>query len=101
VLAMATRDGAAALNLSDRGSIEVGHSADFFVFDPQRELATAGPGEPEPSLVYSGSPSGVDSVVVRGTTVVRDGRCTLVDETELCRAAGEAGALLVGAGAAC
>jgi 5-methylthioadenosine/S-adenosylhomocysteine deaminase len=100
-LALATRDGAAALGAADRGTIAEGYRADFFVFDPARELATAGPGEPESMLVYSGSPSGVECVVVGGTPVVRDGRCTLVDEAQLGRAAQDEAARLAAVGASC
>ncbi len=93
-LAMATREAATALHTPDRGAIAPGCSADFVVYRPDRLPGPAPAGEPTATLVYSGSPAGVDCVVVRGEIVLRDGVSTRVDERELKAAAVRAAAHL-------
>lgn len=69
-----------------------GASADFFLFDPSRLWSTLPARDPVSTLVYSGSPQGVETVVVRGRVIVRDGRVVTIDEVELRVAAARAAA---------
>ncbi len=79
VLALATRDGAAALGLGDRvGSLEAGKRADLAVVDlggahlaPRYDLLS--------HLVYAAGRADVDTVVVDGRVVVRHRRLETLD----------------------
>jgi 5-methylthioadenosine/S-adenosylhomocysteine deaminase len=82
-LEMATIGGAAAAGMADRiGSLEVGKAADIVVHDgsaPQWRPR----GNPVQQLVWAAQGRTVRDVLVDGQVVVRDGRCTTVDEDEL------------------
>ncbi len=88
---MATRGGAAALQLSDEiGSLEPGKKADLVLHDTDRP-------EWRPllnvvnQLVWSADGRGVHTVLVDGRKVVEDGRMLTVDEDALWAAAQQAG----------
>ncbi len=96
---LATVAGAAAIGMGDLiGSLEPGRMADIAVLDtaapewtPRGDLAL--------QLVWSADGHSVRDVVVGGRIVVRDRRCTTVDENALrAEAAGAAGSLLRRAG---
>jgi cytosine/adenosine deaminase-related metal-dependent hydrolase len=72
LLAMGTRDGAAALGLaSEIGTLEVGKKADLVILDAAR---LAGPaGDPATRIVYGGGSAAVRDVIVDGRVVVRNG----------------------------
>jgi cytosine/adenosine deaminase-related metal-dependent hydrolase len=80
VLEMATINGAKALRWEHEiGSLEVGKKADLVVVD--RERAHMAPGlNPVSSLVYASTGADVDSVMVDGRWLVRDGRLLTIDE---------------------
>jgi len=84
-LEMATLNGAKVTPWADRiGSIEEGKDADLVMFD------TARPEwqpllNPVANLVYSATGDSVRHVFVAGEQVVRDGRLTRIDETDLYR----------------
>ena len=98
-LEMATIGGAAAAGLAaDIGSLEVGKAADLVVHD-----ATTPPwrprGNPVQQLIWAAQGRTVRDVLVDGHVVVRDGRCTTVDESDLAaRAAAHQAAVLERAG---
>lgn len=74
VLAMATRNGAAALHLdAEIGTLEPGKSADVVVVDVNEWSMLPG-GDPASRIVFGGSAQMVRHVVVAGRPVVRDGR---------------------------
>lgn len=80
---LATIRGAEAIGMADRiGSLEVGKQADLVIHDAQAASAMVG-GEPALQLVWGSDGRSVRDVVVAGRIVVRDYRCTLVDEQEL------------------
>ena len=85
-LAMATLEGARALDMEDEiGSLEVGKRADLIV------VATNGPHQqpqdpaanPYSFLVYSTKASDVRTVIVEGSVVVEDGRVLTLDAAEV------------------
>jgi 5-methylthioadenosine/S-adenosylhomocysteine deaminase len=85
-LSMATREGARALGLEDEiGSLEIGKRADLIVvsvdgFHQQPQP----PGEnPYSLLVYATRASDVETVMVDGRVVVRDGWVLTLDATEI------------------
>jgi 5-methylthioadenosine/S-adenosylhomocysteine deaminase len=85
VLKLATAGGADALGLgADLGALEVGRLADLFLLDPWR-LKTVPVHDPISSLVYGSGQSNVDTVVIDGKIVLRDGRFPNVDEDALVR----------------
>ncbi len=85
--ALATIAGAEAIGMADRiGSLEVGKAADLVVHDGA-SLPWTPPGDPSLNLVWGTDGRSVRDVVVDGRIVVRDGRCTTVDEVELRRTA--------------
>ncbi len=94
VLAMATREGARALDLQDEvGSIEIGKRADLIVIDRDRpHLATAP--DPISAIVYAARPSDVRMTIVDGAILVDDFRLTTADHAAIeADAAGQAKAL--------
>jgi 5-methylthioadenosine/S-adenosylhomocysteine deaminase len=87
--ALATIAGAEAIGMADRiGSLEPGKAADLVVHDGA-SLPWTPPGDPTLNLVWGTDGRSVRDVVVDGRIVVRDGRCTTVDEDELRRTARE------------
>jgi 5-methylthioadenosine/S-adenosylhomocysteine deaminase len=91
---LATIRGAEAIGMGDRiGSLEPGKLADLVVHDT-RNITWAPPGDYALHLVWGTDGRTVRDVVVDGEIVVRDGRCTRVDESELIDAAPRAQASL-------
>ena len=74
------RSGCAA----DLGALEVGRLADLFLFDPYR-LKTVPMHDPISTLVYTGSQSNVDTVIVDGNVVLDAGRFPNIDEEAFVR----------------
>lgn len=86
VLAWATCDGAAALNLADVGRIEPGCRADLMLLDPHAaNLAPLVDGVG--IVVHSGSAANVRDVFCDGVQLVAQGRPTQHDVKEIVRAA--------------
>jgi len=88
VLEWATRNGARALGLRYVGSLEVGRKADLIVVDTRRAHLV-------PTLrivsafVHNGQAADVESVMVDGRWVMRDGRVRTIDESDILRRAEE------------
>jgi 5-methylthioadenosine/S-adenosylhomocysteine deaminase len=99
VLAMATRGGARTLGQDDEiGSIEPGKLADLIVVDRDRPHLAPGP-DPYSTLVYAARGSDVQTTIVGGEILVKDGSPTRVDPRELvARARDEARQLAARAG---
>lgn len=82
-LRMATIDGARALGLADQiGSIEVGKRADLTLLNlhclhtmPQPDLVS--------TIVYAAEASNVETVIIDGQIVLRDGRLLTMNEDEV------------------
>ncbi len=81
-LELATAAGARVLGDVRVGSLEPGSVADVVLLD-RGGPGLAGALELEPSLVLSDGGRSVRHVLVGGRLVVRDGRCTTVDEEEV------------------
>jgi 5-methylthioadenosine/S-adenosylhomocysteine deaminase len=80
---LATIRGAEAIGMGDRiGSIEVGKLADLAIHDT-RTITWTPPGDHALHLVWGTDGRTVRDVVVGGEIVVRDRRCTRVDELSL------------------
>jgi len=89
-LAMATREGARALDLDrEIGSLEVGKRADLIVVraDGLHQRPQNPATSPYSFLVYATKSSDVETVLVDGKVVVRDGRVLTLDEAEVLRKA--------------
>lgn len=88
-LEMATRGGARAAGLDDRvGSLEVGKRADLVIHSLKRpELLPLT--DPMRNLIYSAGSSTVDTVIVDGRVVLRNGSFPHLDEEALLRRASE------------
>ncbi|PSP76980.1 amidohydrolase [Halobacteriales archaeon QS_1_68_20] len=87
-LRLATLGGATALGLDDRiGSLEVGKRADLVVIDAADPSVAPVVDEPfstaVPNLAHSASRAAVDTVVVDGDVVLRDGEFVDVDERDV------------------
>lgn len=79
---MATIEGARVVGReSEIGSLEVGKLADFFLFNP-RNVACVPVADPITCLVYSGNPACVETVVIHGALVMKDGVIRSMDEAE-------------------
>lgn len=85
VLEMATRNAAQAVKAGGvLGSLEPGKLADIVVLDPLRSRSIP-VHDPINSLVYTMNPTNVDSVIVGGEFVIRDGEFACVDEGQILR----------------
>lgn len=91
MLRMATINGAKSLNMEDEiGSIEVGKSADIIlvdVFTPNLQPIYWNKQEDETNLlwnlVFSSRGSDINTVMVQGNILLKDGRATKVNEREI------------------
>lgn len=102
VIEMATIDGARVLGLDHLiGSLEVGKRADIVAFDLDKAHATVGH-RPISALVFSAHGTDVDTVMVDGKVLLRDGELADFDsEAEVLREArARAGEAMVRAGIA-
>ena len=91
-LALATLGAARAMGLDDRiGSIEPGKHADLQVID-MRRFGLTPLTDPIRTLVYHAHAKDVETVLVDGRVVVRDGAMPALDEDELVDGAARAGA---------
>ncbi len=90
VLRMATINGARALGLEkETGSLEVGKRADIVLLKFNRPPVQPSSDVPY-MLVYGASGRDVDTVLIDGRVVVREGRVLTLDESEVVTAAAEA-----------
>jgi 5-methylthioadenosine/S-adenosylhomocysteine deaminase len=84
---MATIDGARAMGLADEiGSIEVGKKADLTLVNLSGLHTTPRP-DPVSTIVYAAEASDVETVIIDGKLVMRDGQLITVDEREVRREA--------------
>jgi len=85
VFGMATRGGATALGLGKEiGSLEAGKKADLVILDAQKVWNPIdSEGSPFSTIVHSGSPENVVSVMIDGRWLYRDRSFTTIDEGAL------------------
>ena len=89
VFAMATRHGARSVGMGDRlGVLKEGYLADVVLIDCARPHLTP-LGDPQAALVYAARGADVQTVLVHGDVVVRDGEVTTLDEADIRRRARE------------
>ena len=89
VLRMATIEGARALGLDrEIGSIEAGKLADLILINADR-LHTAPRPDPVSTVVYAATASDVETVIIDGRVVMREGRLLTMDEQEVIKNTGE------------
>jgi 5-methylthioadenosine/S-adenosylhomocysteine deaminase len=94
VLQMATIDGARALGLDDQiGSIEVGKRADLVLLDLSRLHTTPRP-DLVSTVVYAAEAENVETVMVDGKIVLRDGRLVTMNDHAVMAQAQEQAAVL-------
>ncbi|MFN0119712.1 MAG: 5'-deoxyadenosine deaminase [Blastocatellia bacterium] len=89
-LRMATIHGARAMGLGDEiGSLEIGKRADAQLLNLGRLHTTPHP-DPVSTVVYAAQTSDVETVIIDGQIVVRDGQLTTMNEREVITMANEA-----------
>ncbi len=89
VLRMATIEGARALGLDrEIGSIEAGKLADLILINADR-LHTAPRPDPVSTVVYAAMASDVETVIIDGRPVMREGKLLTMNEQEVIANAGE------------
>jgi 5-methylthioadenosine/S-adenosylhomocysteine deaminase len=94
VLKMATIDGARALGLDKEiGSIEVGKRADLTLLNLDA-LHTSPHPDPVSTIVYAAEASDVETVIIDGRVVMRDGELTTLDQQTIIYAAKQQSELL-------
>lgn len=100
VLRMATIDGARALGLgSEIGSLEAGKRADVIIVRLNELHSSPLAGDPISTIVYSGGPADVDTVIIDGKLVMRDRNLLTLDQQAVIADANrEAGRLMQRAG---
>ena len=95
ILRMATIDGARALGLDKEiGSIEVGKRADLTLLNLEALHTTPHP-DPVSTIVYAAEASDVETVIIDGRVVMRDGELTTLDRESVIEAAKKQAELLV------
>ena len=95
-LAMATCEGARALNLGDEiGKVEAGKKADLVILNLQNARLTP-LHDLERTLIYAGRAADVEVVIVDGQVVLNGGELTTIDEARVLREARERTARLFG-----
>ncbi|HEX5735336.1 MAG TPA: 5'-deoxyadenosine deaminase [Blastocatellia bacterium] len=83
VLRMATIEGARALGLDRQiGSIEAGKLADLILINADHPHTTPRP-DPVSTVVYAATASDVETVIIDGRIVMRDGGLTTINEQEV------------------
>jgi 5-methylthioadenosine/S-adenosylhomocysteine deaminase len=89
VLRMATIEGARALGLDQQiGSIEVGKLADLILINADR-LHTAPHPDPVSTVIYAATASDVETVIIDGRQVMREGELLTMNEQEVIKNACE------------
>jgi 5-methylthioadenosine/S-adenosylhomocysteine deaminase len=89
VLRMATIEGARALGLDRQiGSIEAGKLADLILINADHPHTTPRP-DPVSTVVYAATASDVETVIIDGRIVFRDGGLTTINEQEVITVAAE------------
>ncbi len=89
MLRMATIDGARALGLQEEiGSIEAGKRADLMLVNLDALHTTPHP-DPVSTIVYSAEASDVETVIIDGRLVMRDGELKTLDQQAVIQAAVE------------
>ena len=83
VLRMATVGGARVLGRDDIGYLGVGMAADMILLDMEQLGFAGGKHDPVAALVNCGDSHIVDTTIVNGQVVVRQGRLVRVDEEEV------------------
>jgi cytosine/adenosine deaminase-related metal-dependent hydrolase len=86
VLKLGTRGGAKVLNRDDIGSLEIGKAADIVLFNVNR-IDFSGSHDPLAALLFCGINHIVDTTIVNGKAVVRNGKLITKDETEIAHGA--------------
>lgn len=85
VLEMATLHGARALlKGKEIGSIEEGKKADMFIFNPLRARSVP-LHDPVSTIVYSAGQTNVETTVINGKVVMKNGEITVCNEEEILR----------------
>lgn len=99
-LRMATIGGARAMGLDQEiGNLEVGKRADVMVLNIATLHSTPHPIALESAIVYSAQPSDVQTVIIDGRVVMRDGKLLTLNEAQVTAKANEqAGELFMRAG---
>ncbi len=89
VLTLATMGGARALGIEkETGSIEPGKKADIVLLDLNKIWNSYSEGQDIYStIVYSGSPDNVQSVMIDGRWILRDGALTTIDQEKVVESA--------------
>jgi cytosine/adenosine deaminase-related metal-dependent hydrolase len=95
VLWMATRGGAAILGRDDIGRLVPGGAADLAVIDLRQVGYAGGLHDPLATLLMAGDCTVVDTTIVNGTIVVRDGRLTRVSQARVVDDANRVSAAMV------
>jgi cytosine/adenosine deaminase-related metal-dependent hydrolase len=95
VLWMATREGAAILARDDIGRLTPGAAADAVLIDLRQVGYAGGLHDPLGTLVMAGDATVVDTTIVNGAIVVRDGRLTRVSQARVVEDANRMSAAMV------
>lgn len=83
-LRMATIDGARAMGLDQEiGSLEVGKRADVTVLNIATLHSTPRPTDLASAIVYSAQPNDVQTVIIDGRIVMRDGELLTINEAQI------------------
>jgi cytosine/adenosine deaminase-related metal-dependent hydrolase len=89
VLYIATRGGARLLGWPEIGSLEVGKAADLVLVEMDRLDYAGALSDPLAAVIFSGISHQVDTVIVNGKVVLKEGRVVGLDEERLRHQANE------------
>ncbi len=83
VLEMATLGSARLLGRTDIGSLEIGKAADIAIFELDKLEYTGALSDPLAALIFSGINHEVNTTIVNGKIVVKNGKLVQIDESEI------------------
>lgn len=82
---LATRGGAAVLGRNDIGSLEPGKAADLVLINLERLDYAGALSDPVAAVVYCGDSFIVDTVIINGVIVLKEGHLVNVNEVEIAK----------------
>lgn len=94
-LSIATNGGSRILNQPEIGSLEVGKAADLFMVNSNRLGFAGGQYDPVSALVTCGNTQIVDTTIVNGKVVVKEGQLVNVDENLIIEKANKLSKMMV------
>lgn len=83
VLKMATKNGANALQMYDRGLLKAGNKADMIIIDLEKDIVTRPVNDIIADIVYNAKGYNVETTICNGKILMQDRKLNTLDEAEI------------------